>query len=442
MESSPETINNAPNGAALSFHRVDSPWTLYGARHRLVLLAILFLVTTSNYFDFYILSMVLEPIKAEFHVSDTMLGFLSGLSFAVVYAFAGLPIARWADRGNRRTIIVVALTAWSVMTALCGLAQSFWQLVAARFGLGIAEPGALPPAQSLVADYFPPDRRAAASAILTCGSAAGYLLGIALGGYIAATQGWRAAFLIAGGLGLVLTLIVRVGLAEPRCQLGFPKTSSQTESMGESLSKLRVKRTFVYALVAISVYTLFAYGINMFIPSLMIRTLQATLLQVSATWGFAISAASLIGALAGGQLADRLAKLNVRWYTWLPGLGCALSAPFYWMAFASRTLPRFIFMDFMAEMVCTTGMSLLFVSLHAVCGNRRRTTAIALAQLAYTLVGGGLGPLIAGALSDRFSAAYGAQGLQYSLDTMVVFLIPAAAFFYLAGRSIADDLED
>ena len=419
-----------------------SPWALYGAWRRWGLLAILFLVTTSNYFDFYILSVVLEPIKHEFHVSDTMLGFLSGLCFAVVYAFAGLPIARWADRGNRRTIITLALTGWSVMTAVCGLAHSFWQLAFARFGLGIVEPGALPPAQSLIADYFPPDRRATASAILTAGSAAGYLMGIALGGYIAATHGWRAAFFVAGGLGLVLAVVVRLALAEPRCQLGFPGAVSPIESMHDAFSQLRRKPTFLYALIGTSVYTVFAFGLNIFVPSLMIRTLHATLKEISLTWGFAISAAALIGAVAGGQLADRLGKRDIRWYAWLPGIACAAAAPLYWMALAARQLWSFIAMDFLAETVVTVGMSLLFVAMHAVCGNRRRTTAIALAQLAFTLIGAGLGPLIAGALSDAYSGAHGDRSLQYSLNTMVGFLIPAAVAFYWAGRSILQDVED
>lgn len=435
--------NDAPNSTPpISPSTSVPPWSLYSPRERWLFLVILFLVTTSNYFDYFILSVVLEPIKHEFQVSDTMLGLLSGLCFALVYALAGLPIARWADRGNRRTVITLALTGWSVMTAACGLAQSFWQLALARFGLGVAEPGALPPAQSLIADYFPPERRATASAILNAGTAAGYLVGVALGGYIAATQGWRTAFLLAGAPGLLLALIVRLTLAEPRCRLGFPGAGSAVESMGEAFSQLRRKRTFLYTLAGTSVFTIFTYGFGIFVPSFMIRTFHSTLAQVSVTWGCAIAAANLLGALVGGRLADLLSRRDIRWYAWLPAIACAIAGPIYWLALTTYDLSTFIAVDFIAEGTVTIGMSVCFTAVHAVCGNRRRTMAIAIVQLSFVLIGAGLGPLIAGMLSDALSAVYGLESLRYSLMTLVLFLAPAAAAFYWSGRKMPTELED
>ena len=193
----------ARNIAAPTFPPSTAPWSLYSGWRRWSFLTVLFLVTTSSFFDYYILSVVLEPIKREFQVSDTVLGLLTGFCFALVYALAALPIARWADSGNRRTVIAIALTGWSVMTTLCGLAQSFWQLTLARLGVGALEPAAVPSAQSLVVDYFPPQQRSTAIAILTMGaSAAGYLFAVGFGGYIAASLGWRTALLLAGMLGL------------------------------------------------------------------------------------------------------------------------------------------------------------------------------------------------------------------------------------------------
>jgi predicted MFS family arabinose efflux permease len=152
-------------------------WGLYTPLQRRLFLAILFLVTASNYFDYYVLSVLIEPIKREFDVSDTMLGILSGVCFSLVYSITAFPIARWADIGNRRTIITVALAGWSLMTAACGFAQSFAQLALARFGAGMVEPGALPPSTSLIADYFPPERRATATTMLVNGaSAVGWLV--------------------------------------------------------------------------------------------------------------------------------------------------------------------------------------------------------------------------------------------------------------------------
>jgi len=191
-------------------------WDLYSSRQRWVYLAVLFLVSTSNYADRNVISVLLEPIKAEFKVSDTMLGLLTGISFAVFYATLGIPVARWADRGNRKFIMTLALTIWSFMTMLCGAAQTFWQLAFARVGVGAGEAGAIPPAQSLIADYFDPTRRARALAIFMASATAGYLLGFVLGAHIAAVYGWRHAFVLLGAPGLLLAVIVHFVLREPR----------------------------------------------------------------------------------------------------------------------------------------------------------------------------------------------------------------------------------
>jgi predicted MFS family arabinose efflux permease len=428
------SLSSAPD-----LHR--TPYSLYSVRQQYVFLAILFLVSTSNYFDYYILSVVLEPIKHEFHVSDTMLGLLSGVCFALVYAVAGFPIARWADRGNRRTIITLALGLWSVVTVCCGLARSFGQLAVARFGLGLVEPAALPPSQSLLADYFPPERRATALAVLTTASAAGYLFGVALGGYIAETHGWRSVFLFAGVPGTALAILVPLTLSEPRLQLGFPTGDASRESAFEALRRLYQKRSFLLTLIGISTYCVLAYGLNTFLPSFMIRTLHASLTQVSVTWGTAICVASAIGAVVGGFLADRLSKLDVRWYGWLPAVSCFLGMPLYWAALASNHLWTFIAFDFLAESIVGVGIPVAFAAVHAVCGNRRRATAVAAVQFSLTLFGAGLGPLLVGMFSDALGSAYGADSLRHSLFGILLFLLPAAAAFFWSGLKVPQDLE-
>jgi len=406
------------------------------------LLAILFLVTTSNYFDYFILSVLLDPIKNEFGVSDTLLGLLSGVCFSALYAVAALPIARWADRGNRRTVIVWALTAWSTLTAICGLAQSFWQLAALRLGVGAVEPGAVPPAQSLLADYFPPERRASALALLTQGgSAAGWLFGVVIGGYIAAEYGWRMAFVLAGAPGLLLAMVARVFLAEPRRSLGFPAAGPLRETLTETCRRLRHKHSFLFASVGLAIYGIFGFGIAIFLPSFMIRTLHVTLEQVSLSWGLAISAANLLGALAGGWLADRLSPRDVRCYGWIAAGGCAASIPLYGLALACERMSTFIAVDFLAEASLAIGLPASFAAVHAVCGNQRRVMAIAIMLFTFTLVGSGLGPLIAGALSDAYTPAVGRASLQYSLFTMIGFLIPATVLFLLCARALPGELE-
>lgn len=419
-----------------------SSWGRYSERQRWGLLAVLFLVTTSNYFDYFILSVLLEPIKREFQVSDTLLGLLSGAGFALVYAVAGLPVAQWADRGNRRTIITVTLAGWSVMTTLCAMARSFWSLALARFGVGAFEPGAAPAAQSLVVEYFPPERRALAIAFLTMGaSAVGYLCGVSLGGYIAAGLGWRAAFIFAGIGGLLLALVAQLTLAEPRLPFGALAGGLKAESLGRSLAALRSKRSFVLVLVGQSVSTVFATAASVFFPSFMIRSLHATIGQVSGSWGTAVAAADLLGGLAGGWLADHLGREDIRWYTWLPALTSALAIPLYGLALASDHLTVFVATDFAAEFIFSIGLPPVFAAVHAVCGDRRRAIAIAVLQLFFYLVGMGFGPSLAGTLSDEFSATRGMESLRYSLYVMLAFLPPAAVAFYWAARTMRADQE-
>ena len=435
-----ETVEEVTPSGSLPSGSI-APWSLYGAPQRWLFLALLFLVVTSSYFDSYILSVVLDPIKREFNVSDTALGLLGGFSYSIVYAVTAIPLARWADRGNRCTLIALALAGWSVITAACGFARSFAQLVLARFGLGLVQPGAMPPAQSLVADYFPPDRWGIASAVLNVGSAAGYLFGVVIGGLVAAKFGWRMAFIIAGAPGIVLAFLVKGLLKEPRVHRGFPPGGVQGETMSAAWRALLKKRSFRLCLIAISEFVIFASGLNIFVPSFMIRTLGASLTQVSLTWGIAISIASLAGAVIGGTASDALGRKDIRWYAWLPAIACAGAAPFYWLALNVHGLWSFIAFDFIAELTVNTGVAVCFAPIHAVCGSARRAMAISFVQVSFMLVGFGFGPFATGAMSDAFGAVFGADGLRYSLIAMVAFLVPAALAFYRTGAAMPADLE-
>jgi predicted MFS family arabinose efflux permease len=420
----------------------SSPWNLYTARERRRFLVVLSLMAVSNNFDYYILGVVLEPIKQEFHVSDAQLGLLSGFCFAMCFAFASFPFARWSDRGDRRAALSFALAGWSVMTLFFGVATSFWQLVLARFGVGAMEPGATPAGQSLIADYYPPERRGAALAIMISGSSVGCLLALALGGYMAATLGWRHAFLIAGGVGIVLALITRLVLHEPRLRLGFPSAKRQAETFKQAIKRLAGKPSFVYTLLGMSVFYVFSLGVMTFLPSFMMRSLHASLERLSLTWGIAVSAAGFFGTLAGGWLADRLSRVDIRWYAWLSMIGCVVGALLYWWALSTNDLWVFVAVEFVAELVLQTGIFAAWPAIHAVCGNPRRATALAIVSFAFVLVGGGIGPLAAGAISDALSARFGTQSLRYSLDIMTLTLLPAAILFYCSARAMTHDQEE
>ena len=417
-------------------------WQLFSERRRWGLLAILFLVSTSNYVDRNVIAVLLEPIKQEFRVSDTALGLLGGFCFAAFYAAFGMPVARWADRGNRRTIITLALTIWSLMTLCCGLAQSFVQLAVARIGVGAGESGAIPPAQSLIADYFPPAQRARAIAIFTAAAISGYLLGFGVGGYIAATRGWRMAFLAAAVPGLVLAVITRVFLAEPRSVLHYQVKSGELETTRRSLAQLMHKRSYVYALLGCLIYFFVAYGALIFVPSYLIRTLHVPLARVSLNYGAVSALASAVGTLGGGWVADRLAQRDVRWLAWLPAFSLLLTAPLEIAGLLVGSFQAFLALGFVASLLLSAGLPPVFAAIHAVCGNRRRATAIAIVLFSATLFGGGFGPLVTGAVSDFFKQRYGADGLRYSLIIMMPLLMASGGCFYAFARAMPKDIED
>ena len=420
---------------------VTHPYELYSPARRWWFLAVLFLVSTSNYVDRNIISVLLEPIKTEFQVSDTLLGLLTGISFAVFYATLGIPVARWADRGNRKTIITLSLTIWSVMTALCGLAQSFWQLALARVGVGAGEAGALPPAQSLIADYFGPTRCGRALAIFMSSAMCGYVVGFVAGAHIATTYGWRATFLIVGVPGLLLALLVHFGLHEPRTLPQFRPAPGSQEPLGATFRALLAKRAFVYLLSGMVIYFVIAYGAIVFLPSYMVRVLQVPLAEVGTAYGAVSAVGSLIGTVVGGFLVDRLSKRNVAWLGWLPAAGLLISFPIYEAMLLAPTFKlALVFAGFGAFML-NAAIPAMFTCLHAICGSARRAMSVAVVFFFANLIGLGVGPVIAGALSDAFSAIHGPVGLRYSLLIVMTLLLPCTWLLVLAGRHVAADAE-
>ena len=422
---------------------VRAAYELYRPAQRRWLLAVLFLVSMSNYIDRNVIAVLLEPIKKEFAISDTLLGLLSGFAFAVFYATLGIPVARWADRGNRRVVVTLALTVWSVMTVACGMAQTFVQLVLARIGVGAGEAGALPPAQSLIADYFPPDRRASAIAIFISSATAGYLIAFIGGAMLVSHYGWRTAFVAVGTPGLLLAMLTFRTLKEPRDVIGYPvRNATSDESFAGAVKRLFAKRAYVWIVVGIALYAFMAYGALIFIPSFMIRSLGISMSQIGATYGSVSATGALLGTVGGGWLADKLGSRDARWLAWLPALACSIACPFYIAGFLSGTFGAFLAFSFVAGVLIAAGLPSVFTAMHAVCGSKRRAVAVAVLTFVMSTFGGGLGPLVTGILSDHFAASLGANALRAALVVATAVLLPSAFAMYVAGRSMLHDVEN
>lgn len=435
--SPPKSLEVAPEVAG------DAPppvWSLFSPAQRWTYLFILFLVSTSNYADRNVLSVLLEPIKAEFKVSDTMLGLLSGFSFALVYAVLGIPVARLADRGNRRTVITAALVVWSAATALCGLVQNFWQLALARFGVGAGEAGAIPPAQSLIADYFPPEQRAGALSLFIASATFGYLAGFIIAPQINAAWGWRAAFVAMGLPGLLIAVLTVTVLKEPRLRPAYAITKIGSESIMATFRALATKPAFVNLTIGMTLYFFYAYGAAVFFPSYMVRVLGVDLKTVGTSFGAVSALSSVIGTIGGGFFANRLVKRDIRWTAWLPAIGLALLTPIIELTFLVD-FKTYLIVSFVTGCILGASLPPIFAAIHMVCGSARRAMAIAIIFFFANLIGLGIGPLVTGALSDIFTATHGAVGLRYALMLVSLVTLPTSWFFWRAGKTLLADSE-
>lgn len=446
LSKSPATAIGATRSAAIAAGRStldrgdnEHPSSAYSPRRRAWMLSALFLVSASSYLDRNMISVALEPMKREFHASDSLLGLLTGAAFAVLYVGLGIPVARWADRGNRKRIITGALAVWSMMTVTCGLATSFWQILLARIGVGAGEAGAMAPAQSLLADYFPPNQRARAISVFMISVTAGNVLGLAGGGWITQIFGWRPMFLAVGLPGLLLAPVVFLALDEPRVSAPAPRA---TEAFKATLGALLSKRSYITAVIGMALFFGVAYGPLAFVVPFMSRVHGIRVGDAGVLYGICTAVGGLAGNLIGGVLTDRLAAADVRWLAWIPAGGVLCIGGFYSAAFLVATPTLMIVLFLGGSLASAAAYPPMYALIHAVCGSSRRGMAIAAALFVANMVGFGLGPVSVGAISDLVGQTRGtATGLTYALVIVSAALAPASLLFFGAAVALPHDIE-
>lgn len=404
-------------------------------------LAVLTLTYTFNHVDRQILVILLEPIKAEFGLSDGQVGWLTGLSFAAFYATLGIPVAMWADRGNRRNIISIALGVWSAMTALSGLAQNFWHLLLARMGVGVGEAGGTPPATSMIADLYPPQERAMALGIYTSGIGLGIMAGFALGGYIYQLYGWRAAFFAAGVPGLILALIVRFGIKEPVRGLADQREDDgPAPSLSETLKFIFSQSSYLWLLAGCLLICISANAFLVFTSSHLQRTYGLTPGQVSLPLGILIGGVGSLGAVVLGRACDVLSKRDLRWRPLIIAAGAGIALPFAWMFLRAPTVETAYAWNIVPSFIGLIYASVAYTASQELVKLRMRSFASAFMLFCLTLIGIGCGPLIAGMLSDHFSAQGAAQPLARSLEMILAFNAASIVCLLMATRNYRRDV--
>ena len=413
------------------------------AGKRAYTLFILVVVYTFNFIDRQIVGILAVPIKADLNLTDTELGLMGGLAFALFYTGLGIPVAMLADRFSRTWIMTGALTIWSAMTAVCGLAGNFWQLFMARLGVGVGEAGGVAPAYSLIADYFPPSQRARALSIYSFGIPIGSAIGIVFGGIIASMINWRWAFFIVGLAGIVIAPVFRLTIKEPpRGQYDRTRIKRAPPGLIEILKVLSGKPSFWFLSLGASFSSMMGYGVFFWLPSFLVRSFNVSLLNASLLFGAVLLVGGLAGIWSGGWLGDRFGHVDKAQFARIPAFAFLATIPFYVLAILSPNLAvTFI------VLLAPTALGLVWLgpvisTIQQLVRPDMRAAASAVFLFINNLIGIGLGTYAIGAVSDLLQGRYGDDSLRYSILAGTSFYVIAAILFFIAARTLDRDWEN
>lgn len=410
--------------------------------NRWYLLLVLTLVYAFNHVDRQVMVILQEPIKQEFGLSDTQLGMLTGFLFAAFYATLGIPFAAWADRGNRRNIITLALTIWSAMTALSGFTQNFWQLALARMGVGIGEAGGTPPATSMISDRFPARQRAFALGIYTTGISLGILVGFMLGGLIAERYGWRVGFFVAGVPGILLALILWATVKEPkRGEADQLVDSGVAPSLGYTLKFFLSQKAMVFMLLGGVFVCVSANAFLAGAPLYFIRVHGVELGELGIALGLLVGGVGGIGAIAVGRLCDRLSVKDLRWRPWIIASTTLIALPFAAAFLLAETKMAAYTLYAVPSFFGLIYASISYAAMQELVPPRMRSMSSAVMLLCLTLIGIGIGPVLVGILSDAFAAEYGQRSIARALLWLLVLNATSCIFYLIAAKNYRSDVK-
>lgn len=452
--------NTAPAAPPLSIATLTAsekrqlrPW------YRWYVLSVLLVAYIFNFIDRSILAILTEPIKVALDVSDTAMGVLGGPAFALFYTLLGIPVARLADTGVRRNVLAYSVAIWSFMTAVCGLATNYWQLLAARVGVAVGEAGGSPPSHSMISDLFPQNQRATALAIYALGIPGGSMIGAFAGGWINEAFDWQTAFMVVGLPGLVLALYIRFFIAEPRRGLSDAVHASTTPSVATVVSEpaphatpapqsikdvfvhMWSKRSFRYLALAAACQAFVGYGIGAWSNAFFIRVHHVSTGELG-TWALWLGIPALFSTFMGGWVGDLLSGRDVRWYVWLPGIATVIALPFNLFVYMWDDHVVALLVSIIPGLLGSMWLAPTFSLTQGLATLRMRAVAASVVLFILNILGLGLGPVITGALSDVLHAttSLGVESLRWSLVIVSFIALLGALCYMLCARHLKADL--
>ena len=414
-----------------------------------VVLGMLLVVYIFNFVDRQILAILAGPIQADLELSDTEMGLLGGIAFALLYSTLAVPLAWLADRTSRSWVITISLVCWSGFTAICGMAQNFWQIFLARLGVGIGEAGGIAPSYALISEYFPSEKRARALSIYSLGIPLGSALGVLAGGYIAATVDWRVAFFVVGLAGVLIAPLFKF-LVRDKQSASSPTDLTATDPVAtdaapetvpfsEIVGLLARKKSFWFLAFGAASSSMLGYGIGFWLPSLLQRSFGLSLVETSQFFGGVLLTGGVIGVLAGGWLGDRMGTRDKAAYALVPAIAFLLAIPLFAGGIMSGSVTLAFVLFLIPQALAYVWLGPVLSAIQHLVTPESRATASALFLLINNLLGLGGGIYLLGALSDQLAPIYGDEALRYSMLYALALYGLAALLMTLAARPLRKD---
>jgi len=404
-------------------------------------LVMLTVIYSLNFLDRTVITILIDPIKHDYHLSDKVMGFISGFGFVIMYSILAAPVARWADRGNRRSIVTWGLVIWSGMTSLAGVARNALQLTLSRFGVGIGEAAGTAPSSSMISDLFPGTKRSSAMAVYQLGPVFGGFLGAFIGGWVNQYYGWHDAFLVAGIPGLLVALLFRLTVKEPsRGSSELTRVRTDQQNLGETFRFMLSQRCYMLLLIGFCFTTFTQFGFGTWAAPFLGRIHHLNTAQIGTYIGTVRAVAGLVGTLLGGYLSDLLGHKDIRWRVFVSAICSILAGPGVLLFVFSKSLFWCIAGFTIVSAMSPVHVGPIVAASHSVVKVGMRAFATSVIYLISELIGLGLGPFLIGVFNDHYAHRLGVGVIRYSMSTAAATTLIGGLIFVVAAQFFERDI--